>query len=200
MTKEKVAARKDTRDEKVDMYDVSSGVASPKSQESKKVIPQENIRAGAADMAKAVKEDVSADKGKAKLASLRAKQLESEQVTVPPYVASERKKEGYTLGAAMKESKVPEVQNMMPKITISLRVANINTAAGEVEKYLNKYEAKKMVKQIKESKTVITAELKTESIKDLITQLKTIGRLEEKGIPADIGEREIIVVIEIQGQ
>ena len=197
VTKEKVASRKDTRDEKADIYDAFSGVAAPKIKEPKKEIPQKNISAGAADMAKVMKADVSADKGRAKLASIPAKKAEAEQVAVPPYASIERKREGYTSDAAMKENRAPEVQSMIPKPTISVHVANINTAVGEVEKLLTKYEAKNIVKQTSAGKVVISAEIKTQKVKDFITQLKIIGRVEEKELPIISNKYDKLLVIEI---
>jgi hypothetical protein len=144
-----------------------------------------------------MKEDVSVDKGREKLAALPAKQMESEQSMPPPGVAMERKREEYALGVAMKESRAPEAISLMQKATISMRVANINTAVGEVEKLLVKYDAKKIVKQMPGGKAILTAELKTKKMKDLIAQLKTIGRVEEKGLPMDAAEGDIAVVIEI---
>jgi hypothetical protein len=166
-TKAKVAAEKNMRDEKVVLYDVSSGAAAPK---TRKARPQENVRAGATDMAKAMKEDVSVDKGREKLAALPAKQMESEQSMPPPGVAMERKREEYALGVAMKESRAPEAISLMQKATISMRVANINTAVGEVEKLLVKYDAKKIVKQMPGGKAILTAELKTKKMKKKVYQ------------------------------
>jgi Putative zinc-finger/Predicted integral membrane protein (DUF2275) len=195
--KAKVADRKDTRDEKVVMYDASTSAAVPKAQEPKKAIPQENISARAADMAKATKEDVSTDKGRAKMVSLPAKQAELEQVAAPPSAAIERKKEGYTLGAAMKTSRAQEVKSVITKVTLTMRVANIDTGTGEVDQLLKKYEAKNIVKQTSAGKVIISAELPAQSMKDFVAQLKTIGRVEEKELPVISNENNILVAIEV---
>jgi hypothetical protein len=189
--KKKVAARKDARDEKMVIHDVSPGAAAPKTQALKKAIPQENVRAGAADMAKAMKQDAAVDKKAETYAAMPAKSISS------PSVELERKKEGYVLGASMKQSRAPEAQSLMLKATISLRVANINTAIGEVEQLLVKFEAKKIVRQMFADKAILTAELKVKSIKGFIAQLKAIGRVEERGMPADTAEGDMSLVIEI---
>jgi hypothetical protein len=190
VVKKKVSAKKGIRDEEMVMYDVSPGAVAPKTQELKKAMPQENVRAGEVDMAKAMKRDAAAEKKAETYAAMPA------QSTPSPTLEMERRK-GYTLGTAMKESKAPEAQSVVRKATVSVRVTNINTVVGEVEKLLIKYEAKKVVKQMSEGKATFAVELKDKNIKDLIAQLKVIGRVEEKGIPADTAEGDIPVVIEI---
>jgi hypothetical protein len=197
VVKKKVAAKKDTRDEKMYMYDVLPGSGAPKTGEQGKTSPQENVRAGAADMAKAMKDDAAVEKKEADYAALSEKQAEPAKIMPPPGVEIGRKKEGYVLGASMKQSRAPEAQSMMSKTTISMRVANINTAVGEMEKLLAKFEAKKIVRQMLEGKAIFTAELKAQNIKDFIAQLKTIGRVEEKDMPKASAESDIQVKIEI---
>jgi hypothetical protein len=198
VVKKKVSTKKGIRDEEMVMYDVSPGSGAPKTEELIKTLPEEKMRAGAADMTTAMKSDAAADKKEASYTALSGKQAEPAKPMPPPNVELERKKEGYVLGASMKQSRAPEAQSMMPKTTISVRVADINTAVGEVEKLLNKYEAKKVVKQMPEGKATYTAELKAKNIKDLIAQLKTIGRVEERITPADSADGDIALVIEIR--
>jgi hypothetical protein len=198
VVKKKVSVKKGIRDEETVMYDVSPGSGTPKTEELKKAIPQENVLAGTADMAKAMKRDAAVDKKETNYAALSEKQAEPAKSMPPSRLELERKKEGYVLGASMKQSRAPEAQSVMPKTTISVRVGDLNIAVGEVEKLLIKYEAKKIVKQMPEDKATFAAELKVKNIKDLIAQLKIIGRVEEKGIPTDDGsDRDISVAIEI---
>ena len=197
VVKKKVSAKKGIRDEEIVMYDVSPGSGAPKTEGLKKTAPQENIPAAAGNIAPPVQRERAADKKDASYSALTAKQAEPAKAMPPPGVELERKKEGYVLGAAMKQSRAPEEQSVMPKTNISVLVGDMNSAVGEIEKLLNKYQAKKVVKQIPESKTIFTAELKVKNIKDLIAQLKTIGRVEEKGTPEDDFEQYIVVVIEI---
>jgi len=197
VVKKKVSAKKGIRDEEMVMYDVSPGSSAPKTQELKKAIPQENIPATAGNTASLVKRERAADKKDASYSALMAKQAEPAKAMPPPSVELERKKEGYVLGASVKQSRAPEAQSVMPKITISVRVGDLNIVVGEVEKLLTKHEAKKVVKQMPEGKAIITAELKIKNLKNFIAQLKTIGQIEEKGMPVDSVEGDILVVIEI---
>lgn len=196
--KKKVAARKDMRDEKTYMYDVSPGSGAPKTEELKKTMPQENIFAAAGNIAPPVQRERAVDRKDASYSALMAKQAEPAKPMSPPSVELKQKKEGYVLGAAVKQSRAPEAQSAISQPSITLRVANINAALGEVEKLLVKFEAKKVVKQMLEGKAIFTAELKVKNIKDFIAQLKAIGQVEEKNIPAERGEQDIKVVIEIK--
>ena len=198
--KKKVSAKKGIRDEKMVMYDVSPGSGVPKAEGLKKAMPQENLPAAAGNMVQPVQRERAADKKDASYSVLMSKQAAPAMLMPSPSVELERKKEGYVLGAAMKQSRAPEAQSVMPKANISVRVGDLNTAVVEVEKLLAKYEAKKIVKQMPEGKAIFTAELKVKNISDFIAQLKTIGRVEEKNIPAERGEQDINVVIEIKNQ
>jgi len=197
IVKKKVSAKKGIRDEKMVMYDISPGSGAPKADERGKTAPQENIPNAAGNIASLVQRERAADKKDTSYSALMAKQAEPAKPMPPPSVELERKKEGYVLGASMKQSRAPEAQSVMPKPSISVHVRDLKTAVEEVEKLLNKYEAKKIIKQIPEVKAIFTAELKVKNIKDFIAQLKTIGKVEERGMPADSAEGDISVVIEI---
>jgi hypothetical protein len=195
VVKKKVAAKKGIRDEETVRYDVSPGSGAPKTQERGKTSQQENITAAAGNIAQPLQGERAAD---GKDASYSALMAEPAKPMPPSSVKLERKKEGYVVGASMKQSRAPEAQSMLPKATISVRVGDLDTAVMEAEKLLIRYEAKKVVKQMSEGRATFAAELKTKNIKDFIAQLKTIGRVEEKGIPADdSSERDISGVIEI---
>lgn len=192
--KEKIAAKKYIRDEKIVLQDLPVGSNVLK---TRGAIPQENVRAEADDMAKVVKGDAAVDKREANYTALSEKQAQPAKSMPPSSVGLETKEEEYVLGASMKKSGTPAKQIIMPKAFISLSVANANTAVGEVEKILNKYEAKKIIKQTPDGKFFLTAEIKAQKIKDFIAQLKTIGRVEGGNIPADNFESDMPVVIEI---
>ncbi|PKN10482.1 MAG: hypothetical protein CVU72_01035 [Deltaproteobacteria bacterium HGW-Deltaproteobacteria-7] len=66
-----------------------------------------------------------------------------------------------------------------------------------METLLTKYGAKNIVRQILEGKTILTAELKVQNMKDLVARLKTIGRAEERSMPADHDDGNVSLVIEI---
>jgi hypothetical protein len=80
---------------------------------------------------------------------------------------------------------------------ISVYVNDINSAVVEAEKILTKYKARKVTKQLIDGKAILQAELPVKSLKDVLSQLRAIGRVEEKNMPADGGDQDIAVVIEI---
>lgn len=197
VVKIKVSVKKGIQDEEMVMYDVSPGSGAPKADERGKTAMQENIPAAAGNIAPSVQRERAADKKDAGYSALMVKQAKPAKSMPPPSVELERKKEGYVLGSSMKQSRAPEAQSVMPKSSISVYVRDLKTAVGEVEKLLNKYEAKKIVKQMPEGKATITAELKVQNLKNFIAQLKTIGKIEERGMSDDSAESDISVVIEI---
>ena len=109
----------------------------------------------------------------------------------------EKKKESNILGAAIKASRTPHAQSVMQRLNVLLKVADINTAAEEVEKLLIKYEAKNINRQITQGKAILTAELKNQKINDFTARLKTIGQIEEGSVHIDNAEENIILMIEI---
>jgi len=116
-----------------------------------------------------------------------------------PQMAIEKKQENRAFDSAMKAAPAPITQSKAVTPKIILRVADIDKAAGEVEKLLAKYEAKNIVRKTAQGKTILTAQLKNQKIKDLMLQLKSIGAIEPADIPADNSVNETTVVIEIVG-
>jgi hypothetical protein len=144
-----------------------------------------------------VKGDAAVDKKDANFATPPKKQTEQAKIVSPSSVGRERKKEGYILGASMKQSEAPARQISIVKAVFSLRVANTNASVGEVEKILKKSEAKNIDKQTSNSTVLLTAEIKAHRINDFVAKLKQIGRVEGKDMPLDSVEGDILVVIEI---
>jgi len=178
--------------------DLSAGSSVVKTRELKKSIPLENERAGAMDMAKTVKGDTAVDRKDSYFATLPKKQTEQAKAVPPSSIGLERKNEGYVLGDSMRQREAPSKQIIIPKVVFSLRVANTNVAVREVEKILKKYEAKKIVRQTPNGKVFLNAEIQAQKMNDFAAQLKTIGRVEEKGMPVnDRVEGDLPVVIEI---
>lgn len=200
VVQKKGSTKKGIRDEKTVMYDLSPGSGAPKTEELKKAMPQENIPAAAGNISPPLQRERAADRKQASYSALMARQAEPAKSIPPPSVELERKKEGYILGASVKKSRASEAQSVVPKTNISVSVGDLNTSVGEVEKLLVKYEAKKVVKQMSEGKAILTADLQVKNLKDLIAQLKTIGRVEEKSMSAENSEWDIAVVIEIKNQ
>lgn len=114
-----------------------------------------------------------------------------------PQAAMEKKQENRAFDTAMKAAPAPLTQSLTAKPKILVRVADIDKAAGEVQKLLAKYEAKNIVRKTAQGKTILTAQMKNQKIKDFVTQLKSIGPIEPADIPADNSANETTVVIEI---
>jgi len=83
---------------------------------------------------------------------------------------------------------------------VLVRVDDPDAAALDVEKILVQSGAKKMTKQQMEREVVIQAEVSGKDWQDVLTEIKKIGQVEEKVMPADIGGRKFNVVIEISGR
>ena len=158
----------------------------------KKGMPREKVRKMTANAAKDVNgqivPDIKADKY---VSAPAAKSVELSGAEL------EKKKESNILGAAIKASRTPHAQSVMQRLNVLLKVADINTAAEEVEKLLIKYEAKNINRQITQGKAILTAELKNQKINDFTARLKKIGQIEEGSVHIDNAEENIIIMIEI---
>jgi hypothetical protein len=188
-------------DEKSVMYDVSQGGAGPSlNAEGKKTVDNKIVAENYAVVAG--KKDAAIDRdGKSSGAILSAKQ----EAPAPASPVEQRGAEG--IGAsrkimAYKAAATALPQPMMAAVKqrqtiISVYVKDINVAVTDVEKILGKYEAQNIAKQAAAGKTTITAELKSQLIKAMVEQLKTIGQVEEKGMPADSSGPDILITIEI---
>ncbi|MGB5216694.1 MAG: DUF2275 domain-containing protein [Smithella sp.] len=109
----------------------------------------------------------------------------------------EKKKDTGVGGIAMKAARAPQTQSMVKSFAISLQVADRDKAVTEVEKLLEKYEAKDITRQKTQNKAILTARLKNQKVEDLKDHLKMIGRIEFKDISTNSFENEITMVIEI---
>ena len=87
-----------------------------------------------------------------------------------------------------------------PQAGVLLQVVDLNAAAADVEKVLAKYDAKKITKQWAKGSLYIQAEIAGKVWKNVLAELKGIGAAKEKVLQADIGERDITVMIEISGR
>lgn len=87
-----------------------------------------------------------------------------------------------------------------PQGRASVRVADPIAALPGIEKILAGYEARNISKHPVENAVTIRAEMSRKNWEDLLAKLKEIGQVQEKTKPADVGERTIIVVIELSGQ
>ncbi|MCK7510994.1 MAG: DUF2275 domain-containing protein [Desulfobacterales bacterium] len=87
----------------------------------------------------------------------------------------------------------------LPQIRVFVRVDDLNAGVADVEKVLAQYDAKKVTKQLAEGEALILAEVSGKNWKDILSKLKRIGQVDEKVMPADIGESGLNVLIEILG-
>jgi hypothetical protein len=113
-----------------------------------------------------------------------------------PEPALEMRKKDNIMGAAMKTSRAPQTQSPIIKSNILLKVSDMDVALEETEKLLVKHEAKNINRRITQGKNIITAQLKSQNIKDFITQLEKIGYLKESVLPVADAEGDISIVVE----
>lgn len=83
------------------------------------------------------------------------------------------------------------------RIGVAVHVKDASAAAGQVETLLRKTGARKIQRQSRDEKEVLTAVINEQRLRELIEKLKSIGEIEEKGLPADIRERGISITIEL---
>jgi hypothetical protein len=192
------AAKKDKISE-----EVSSGGSVPKME------MQDNKLAGASDKSLTMKSNIAAEKEDKKYTELQAMQEAPQRYTAREENIRERSVEDSSLSGAVKKSKMfkaaapAKPRSLAASVTaqlqlgISLYVADINSAVVEVGKILTKHDARKVTKQLIDGKAILQAELPAKNFKDVLSQLRSLGRVEEKNIPAESGELDIAVVIEI---
>jgi hypothetical protein len=112
------------------------------------------------------------------------------------YAGASREKRGYEAAPAAPQV-IGAVAGKTARIGVAVHVTDASAAAGEVETLLKKSGARKIKRQSREEKEVLTAELKAKNLEELMHKLKAIGKTEEKEIPADIRGRDITITIEI---
>lgn len=83
---------------------------------------------------------------------------------------------------------------------VLLQVVDINAAAAEVEKVLEKYDAQKVTKQWAGGSLRIQARIEGRLWKNVIVELKGIGAIKEKVAPVDAGESGVTLTIEISAR
>lgn len=104
-----------------------------------------------------------------------------------------------TMRASMEKS-VSSVGLAQANNVIIIKASEVQNAVAQVEIILAEYSMAKVSRQSIEAKVIFRAEISKEKLKDFIEKLKTIGKVEEKGLPAISTEGYIPVVIEIQNQ
>ena len=112
-------------------------------------------------------------------------------------VESAQTKDRHVSGTALKASVAPRAQDSHIKPGIVLKVTDLEVAVREAEQIFRQCEAKNITATIMRDKAFLTGELNRHNIKDLLRQLSTIGRVEEKHIPAADAEGNTALVVEI---
>jgi hypothetical protein len=145
-------------------------------------------------------------------AELQAKQEEPKKAIALRSMEKESKSEHPSAGFAQKSKLYKAVAPSTPAAPqamfsvkkeqsqpiIYLLVQNLNAALTEVEKVFAKYEARIKSRQLMDDKVFIQAEVSGKCWKDMLSELKGIGQLEEKGMPEEGVKGSIAVIIEIK--
>ena len=183
--------------------EVSSGGRAPKME------MQRNKLASATDKSLTMKSDLAPKKEEKEYAEPKALQESPQRYAAMQEGARESSLEDSSLSGAVQKSKMfkaaaPAAPRFMAasvavqlQPVISVYVADVNSAVVETEKILTKYKARKITKQMMDGKTILQAELPAKYLKDVLSQLRNLGRVEEKNMPADGGDQDIAIVIEI---
>lgn len=197
MVEKKAAAIKAPKQDKIS-EEVSVGGS-----EQKMEIP-ENKLVSASDKSPTMKSDLDAEKKEKKYTEHPA-QLEAPQ-RYSARQASKREEsseDSSSSGAAKKsmmfKAAAPAASVAMPsQARIFLHVVNVNSAVAEVEKILTKHVVRKFTKQLFGDKTILKAEFPAKNIKEVLAQLRGLGRVEEKNISTtDSADQNISMIIEI---
>lgn len=108
-----------------------------------------------------------------------------------------KKKESYAPAAALQTSREQQDQNIQARSNVVLRVTDVDAATKEVEKLLEKYEARNISRQMMQDKITLEAVVNNQKFENLKEHLKTVGKLEESGMPPDDAVKNIILIINI---
>ncbi len=110
-----------------------------------------------------------------------------------------KKKESDIIAAPAAPQSMGASAVALPQARVFVRVDDLNAGVADVEKVLAQYDAKKVTKQLAKGKALILADVSGKNWKDILSKLKRIGQVDEKVMPADIGESGLNVLIEILG-
>lgn len=88
---------------------------------------------------------------------------------------------------------------VMPEARVQIKVDDLSAAVSEAEKILVRYGAKKLTRKPLEGGATLLADVSASDWKEILAGLKTIGLLEEKGLPAD-SSGQIRLTIEMSGK
>jgi hypothetical protein len=173
---------------------------------------QRNKLASATDKSLVMKSDLAPKKEEKEYAGPNALQEAPQRYAAKQERVAESSLEDSSLSGAAPKSKMfkaaaPAAPRSMAasvaaqlQPVISVYVADVNSAVVEAEKILTKYKARKVTKQMIDGKIILQAELPDKKLEEVLSRLRTVGRVEEKNMPADGSKQDITVVIEILKQ
>jgi hypothetical protein len=92
--------------------------------------------------------------------------------------AMKRERPASALDAVSKTQRAFDVSDHVQKPDISLAVADVEQSAADVESILVRLKARKIVQRTTDGEILFFAEMKNQTMKDLIAQLKLIGRVD----------------------
>jgi hypothetical protein len=159
-------------------------------------------------MIAAKKKDAEQDKvEEARRTALSAKTQEAPKALRAPAPEYKREESLYIANTAKEKRRyeaapaaplmMGAVAEMPARISVAVHVKDARAAAGEVESLLGTLGARKIQRQSREGKDVLTAVMTVQNLKELREKLKAIGETEEKGIPADMREGDLSITIEL---
>ena len=191
------AAKKDQKTE------VSSGASVLKME------MQRNKLAGASDKFPVMKGDIATEKELNKYTEMPALQEAPHKFSARQESMQDHSVDDSSLSGTAKKNKLfksaaPATPRQMAasitdqvQPTIYVYVADVNRATAETEKILEKNDARKVTKRLIEGKAILQVEFPANNLKILLSQLRSIGRVEERNVSAVIGEQDINVMLEI---
>ena len=171
-------------------------------------IPHEAEPSAQKSMIAAKKKDAEQDKlEEARRTALSAKTQEAPKTMRAPAPEYEREESLYYADAAREKRQykaAPAAPQMMGAVAgmpahvdVVVHVKDASAAAGKVESMLGTLGARKIQRQSREGKEVLTAVMPAQNVRELREKLKAFGETEEKRIPTDIRERDVSITIEL---
>ncbi len=112
------------------------------------------------------------------------------------YASTDREKGAYEATPAAPQL-MGAVAIKSVRIGVVVYVKDLHNAVREAETQLGKSGARKIQRQSRDGKEVLTAVINDQRLREFMEKLKSIGEIEEKGIRADIRGRDISITIEL---
>ena len=131
---------------------------------------------------------------KAKLADSDKKAADS----LPP--AFEEKRESYKKTTPLAQQSREAFSTASPPAAVLLHVGDLNAAVADVEKMLTRYDARIKSRKWLDGKVTFEFEISGRYLNDVLSQVRGMGPVEVRGLPATDGEQNIAISMEIVGR